>query len=280
MATFDPLLRRCLLCGSENLRMYHRDGAGIAIFRCRSCRVQFMNPQYTDAHLAEYYSRYTREEPEWDEALTYLHDSHLALLESYLPSKGKLLDVGAGKGHLLRVALRRGWSAEGYEIDAALAGKLAGKIGTRVRSGDFAAIEWRDGQFDAVAMHHVLEHVKNPEGYLRAIRRMLRDGGILFLAVPNINSLSSRMKLLMEKAGVRRKNVGKYYDTGHHLLYFTPATLKETLACFGFQPLFLRSGHRVRPRQSPIKRFLMRNVTERNLLHSTFLCVARKQPER
>ena len=238
-----------------------------------------MNPQFTDAHLAEYYSRYTREEPEWDEALTYLHDSHLALLESYLPSKGNLLDIGAGKGHLLRVALRRGWNAEGYEIDGALAGKLADKLGIRVRCGDFAGLDWRDGRFDAVAMHHVLEHVKNPADYLRAIRRMLRDDGVLFLAVPNIHSLSSRMKLLMERAGARRKNRGKYYDTGHHLVYFTPATLKKTLLRFGFQPLFLRSGHRVRPGQSPIKRFLMRNVTERNLLHSTLMCVARKQPE-
>jgi len=280
MAAFDEALRRCLLCGSEEIREYHRDDAGIAIHRCRSCGLQFMNPQYTDAHLADYYSRYTRDEPEWDEALTYLHESHLALLERHLPSKGRILDVGSGKGHLLQVAIQRGWDVQGYEVDGALARKLQDRIGVRVLSGAFVGIETGSDSFDAVTMHHVLEHVKNPADYLRAIHDMLRDGGVLFLAVPNIHSLSSRMKLLMEKAGMRRRNVGKYYDTGHHVVYFTPATLRRALVRFGFQPLLLRSGHRVRPRQSPIKRFLMRNVTERNLLHSTFVCVARKLPTR
>jgi len=126
----------------------------------------------------------------------------------------------------------------------------------------------------------VLEHVKDPARYLAAIRGMLGEDGILFLACPNIHSLSSRAKLLLEKSRVRTRNVGAYYDTGHHLWYFTPQTLKRMLSRFGFEVRSMRSAHRIRPNQSGFKRFVMWNITERNLLHSAFLCVAQKRLSR
>jgi 2-polyprenyl-3-methyl-5-hydroxy-6-metoxy-1,4-benzoquinol methylase len=277
MTVFDPPLAQCLICDSDDIHEYHRDANDVRIFRCRGCGVQFMNPQYSDRHLADYYSRYTRVEPEWDEPLAYCHNLYLKILETYVPSKGALLDVGSGRGHLLAAALQRGWNAEGYEIDGPLARELSARLGTEVKCGDFPELGWRAGQFDAVVMLHVLEHVKNPARYLRAIRTMLAENGILFLALPNIHSLSSRAKFFLEKLRLRTKNVGAYYDTGHHLWYFTPETLTHLLSGFGFDVRYTRGGHRVRPNQSKIKRFVMWNVTERNLLHSTFLCVAQKR---
>lgn len=280
MATFDPPLVHCAICGSDDIREYHRDAGDIRIFRCGGCGVQFMNPQYTSRHLADYYSRYTKAEPEWDESLGYWHSLYLKILETYVPSKGALLDIGAGKGHLLAAALRNGWDAKGYEIDCDLARELSAKLGTEVQCGDFTGLGWRNGQFDAVVMNHVLEHLKDPASYLQAIRAMLKENGILFLAVPNIHSLSSRTKFLLEKLHVRTRNIGAYYDTGHHLWYFTPGTLTRLLSGFGFDVRYMRSGHRVRPNQSRIARFFMWNVTERNLLHSTFLCIAQKRSPR
>jgi 2-polyprenyl-3-methyl-5-hydroxy-6-metoxy-1,4-benzoquinol methylase len=277
MLTFDPPFVRCLICNSDDIYEYHRDAKNIRIFRCRDCGVQFMNPQYTNQHLADYYSRYTKDEPEWDEALNYGHNFYLKILETYVPSKGALLDIGSGKGHLLAAALQRGWNAKGYEIDCTLAKELSSKLGAEIQCGDFPTLGWQDGQFDAVVMHHVLEHLKNPASYLQAIRTMLTEHGVLFLVLPNIHSLSSRVKFFLEKLHLRTKNVGAYYDTSHHLWYFTPRTLTQMLSRFGFDVHYMRSGHRVRPHQTRIKRFIMRNITEKNLLHSTFLCIAQKR---
>jgi SAM-dependent methyltransferase len=53
-------------------------------------------------------------------------------------------------------------------------------------------IAWRhpddqsDFQVDAVWSHHCLEHIPNPTGALLQWRRMLSDGGRLFLTVPEI----------------------------------------------------------------------------------------------
>lgn len=277
MATFDPPLARCLLCASDAIHEYHRDANNVAIFRCSTCGVQFMNPQYTDRHLVDYYAGYTQDEPQWNEPLAYGHNVYLQLLERYLPAKGKLLDIGAGHGHLLCAALERGWDASGYEVDDSLAASLTKKLGTEVRSGDFTTLDWPRRAFDAIVMHHVLEHLKNPPAYLRTIQDLLRGEGILFLVLPNIHSLSSLMKFLLERLHLRTRNVGAYYDTSHHLWYFTPTTLRRLLLRSGFEILYTRSGHRVRPGQTRFRRFIMRNITERNLWHSTFLCVARKR---
>ena len=40
------------------------------------------------------------------------------------------------------------------------------------------------GTFDAVVCNAVLEHVRNPGDVLQEFRRVLRDGGLLYLAVP------------------------------------------------------------------------------------------------
>ena len=96
------------------------------------------------------------------------------------------------------------------------------------------------------------------------------------VVVPNIGSLSSRVKFIMEKLGLRRKKVGSYYDTPHHMWYFSPGVMKKILPTYGFKVVSMRSGHQVRPNQSRLNRFFMRNVSERWLWKSTFLFIAEK----
>jgi SAM-dependent methyltransferase len=274
---FDPPVTRCAICGSELIAPYHRDSDGIGIYRCGGCHVQFMNPQYSDAYLREYYSRYTIEEPKWDEPLRYCHDFYCSLVERFLPKPGRLLDVGSGKGHLLTAAVSRGWTAIGYEIDPATASTIGKKIGVEVLSGDFLNLPLEPGSFDAVTIHHVLEHLKDPVPYIREAWQLIRPGGVLFVALPNIRGVASTVKFFLERIHIRRRNVGAYYDTGHHLWYFTPATLDVLLSGNGFSTIYKRSGHRVLPNQSRFSRWLMRNITERFVWKSTCIVIARKK---
>lgn len=235
-----------------------------------------MNPQYSDEYLSEYYSRYTVDEPEWDEPLLYGADFYLNLLEKYIGVKGTLLDIGAGKGHIIQAAILRGWNVSGFETDSRVAERLSTKFSIETQYGNFLKLNWRAGKFDAIILHHVLEHLKNPATYISKVYELIKDNGALMIILPNIGSFSSNIKLKLEKIGLRKKNVGAYYDTNHHLWYFTPVTLRRFLFNYGFYSCYLRSGHRVRPNQTRLRRFMMRNITERNLLHSTFLCIAKK----
>jgi hypothetical protein len=55
--------------------------------------------------------------------------------------------------------------------------------------------------------------------------------------VPNIDSVSSRYKTALGRAGLKR-NRGKHYDTFHHLFYYSPSTLPPLLERrYGFRVL-------------------------------------------
>jgi SAM-dependent methyltransferase len=272
---FDAKLKHCLACGSE--RFHHRltDFRGVDIDECE-CGMRFMNPQYSDAHLQRYYENYISDEDfhYWHDAAVYCHDWYLSLVERCGAKPGRLLDVGCGNGYLLEAGMKRGWTATGYDVDPDTTAHVAKRLGIAVHSGDFMSV---DGEYELVAMHQVLEHVKHPTEYLAKISSLLVPGGYLFVAVPNITSLSNRLKSCSEAIGLRRKRIGKYYDADHHLGYYSPPVLKEFLQRAGYDVLLVRNCHSVRPGQSRLKRLLMRNLTERLFWKSTFLVVARKR---
>ena len=141
--------------------------------------------------------------------------------------------------------------------------------------GDFISSNLGDG-YDLVTMHQVLEHLKDPNKYLNKIYSLLKKDGYFFIAVPNIKSLSNVIKYNLEKKDIRKNNIGKYYDTIHHILYFEPKTLTTLLYNHGFKVVYQRNCHSTRPNQSQIKRFMMRNLTDHLFAKSTFLIIAMK----
>jgi 2-polyprenyl-3-methyl-5-hydroxy-6-metoxy-1,4-benzoquinol methylase len=273
---FDDRMENCPVCGSDDIPDHLVDHRDITISRCRGCGFQFMNPQYSDHYLDEYYSQYLDQDDYeyWHEPLLTSHDFYLSLVEKHT-TPGKMLDFGCGYGHLMEAARKRDWSIHGYDVDPVSTQKVTDRLGIEVAHGDFFECELGEG-YDLVAMHQVLEHLKDPNRYLARIHSLMNPGGILFVAVPNIKSLSNRLKFGLEKRGLRRKNIGKYYDTSHHVLYFEPTTLAALLEKHGFQVLLRRNCLSARPGQSQFKRFLMKNLTDHLFAKSAFLILARK----
>jgi SAM-dependent methyltransferase len=91
---------------------------------------------------------------------------------------GDVLDVGCGnKPYCARVPAGR---YIGLDIDNA----FTRKVGAADVFYDGGAFPLPDASFDAVLCSQVLEHVFRPEDFLAEIRRVLRPGGRLLLAVP------------------------------------------------------------------------------------------------
>jgi SAM-dependent methyltransferase len=239
-----------------------------------------MNPQYSDAYLHDFYSNYTSDE--WTEgrleSVSYLYSFYLSLVERYAAAgKGKMLDIGCGDGLLLQAGLDRGWQAEGYDVDKETVGRVEKRIGVPIQCGDFTGLDWQDDRYDLVTMHQVLEHLKEPLAYLKIIRNILKQGGVLFIASPDINSLSNRIKQKFERMGIKKKRVGSYYDSDHHIVYLSPEVLKPVLTSLGFKVVYTRNGHSVKAGQSRLKRFIRRNISEYLWRKSCFVMIAQKQ---
>jgi SAM-dependent methyltransferase len=182
----------------------------------------FHNEFSNDAELREYYSHYYRGDNLAFSAIT--EDRFQTLLSSFEDYRqtGRVLDVGCGAGHFLKVAIDRGWSAYGTEIAGGAFEQLS-SLGVNLFCGELQAANYMDGFFDVVYCSEVLEHLLDPVALLRESYRILRAGGFLYLTTPNYNSLSRRL------LGSNWRVIGK-----EHICYFTPKTLSRALVEAGF----------------------------------------------
>lgn len=119
-----------------------------------------------------------------------------ALSRAGVALRGRVLDAGCGSGGTaLSLAEETGF-AVGLDLDARFAGtgtRLAsdkGVGGIAFVQGDGQRLPFRDGSFDVVFSHSVIEHVGSAESYLRECHRVLRAGGVLYLSTAPFLSLA------------------------------------------------------------------------------------------
>jgi ubiquinone/menaquinone biosynthesis C-methylase UbiE len=151
-----------------------------------------------------------------DEVL-FLHEA----LNS-LPSSGYVLDAGSGTGSFdhstydfITVALDRYVLPKNSPING------------RFVRGDLSYLPYKDTTFDFIVLSWVMEHVHKPRQCLREVWRVLKDNGLVYVAVPNGQSLCDRIyrTVYLEEGG----HVQKYtfysfcrlaYDEKFRLLSF------------------------------------------------------------
>lgn len=124
---------------------------------------------------------------------------------------------------MLRALLDLDHEAHGVEIAPEAASGADPRAQIRI-APELERAGYEENTFDAVIMWHVLEHLPHPEKTLAEIRRILKPGGRLILAVPNFGSLQSQ----------RTGNDWFHLDLPRHLYHFTPETLQRLLTCNGF----------------------------------------------
>jgi SAM-dependent methyltransferase len=162
---------------------------------------------------------------------------HVRMLSRGLARGSRVLDVGCGRGVLLSSLADRGFEVHGFEISAAAAAGADKRATIRIGS-ELADARYPDALFDEVIIWHVLEHLSDPRGTLIEIRRILKPGGRLIVAVPNYSSLQSRWS----------GPAWFHLDLPRHLYHFPLAGLRRLLMDTGFSPT---SEHHFSLRQNP-----------------------------
>ena len=136
-----------------------------------------------------------------------------------LPGK-RLLEIGVGSGSFLQFMVSRGFDVLGCDLSKAICKFVQHKYGIPMHCGYVSELD-DHSHFDIVVLNHVLEHVADPVGLLQDIKRRMVSGGALHIAVPNVASWGAYLP-------------GWTSYEPYHLLYFTPATLRQTVAQAGF----------------------------------------------
>ena len=99
---------------------------------------------------------------------------------------GSLLDIGCGRGQILKLLASRATRAIGVDIDAKTRQlaraelMLAGIPNCSFRKGDMYRLPFDDAEFDTIILDDVLTDATHPVRVLREARRLLKPSGRLF----------------------------------------------------------------------------------------------------
>jgi len=157
----------------------------------------------------------------------------IAALLGQPPEKIRLLDVGCSSGAFLHAAVKLGFRAEGVE-PAPKAAATAQAAGLKVHQGLLQEAGYADGQFDAITLFEVIEHLQHPQELLKECRRILRPGGILLVGTGNAGSWS------MAAMGARWEylHIAKH---GGHVSFFNLGSLASLAQQSGFSVAAVRT---------------------------------------
>jgi SAM-dependent methyltransferase len=231
-------LSSCVVCGGAPEPAFRKDG--FELVRCVTCgllmRRELPAREELDAIYAPEYFALDPDRPVQG-YVDYVADAErhretarrrLALLQRFVPARGKLLDVGAAAGFFVDEARRTGWEAEGVDVAAHMADWARRELGVPVRVG---AIADAAGPHAAVTMWDYIEHSLEPDADLRRARELLEPGGVVALSTGDRDSLVARVS-------GRRWHL---LTPRHHNFFFSAATLTRLLERTGFHVVWL--GH-------------------------------------
>ncbi len=113
---------------------------------------------------------------------------------------GALLDIGCGRGQILKLLASRANRAVGVDTDARARQlaraelMLAGVPGCSLRQGDMYRLPFDDAEFDTIILDDVLADARHPVRALNEARRLLKRGGRLFILLSIVNRTTGQLR--------------------------------------------------------------------------------------
>lgn len=231
-------ISRCLVCTSKNLEylchmcsiFLSRLRHGVAI--CRDCGHVQVDPIFTEQEYEEINHKFfTQKYLVGNQENSFNNEKKIKKLEKrltgHMDSIKDVLDVGPGEGWSLDYFHKFDCRYYAVEKVNQFAKHILEKGGMVISSSLSEGGNEYEGFFDLIVCRHVLEHVFEPEQFLKNIYKMLKQEGYLYLALPNAFQVSENKK------GYRTS-----YLRPVHISYFCPENVYRLCQKVGFEKIF------------------------------------------
>ncbi len=199
----------CPVCQTARVRQVYQveTVASYGIARCGQCGFVFASPRPTPEELDAFYGSeyFQKQQPQGTSGYSdYRNVGELNARRQWKPfleyaglgERGgrRILDVGCGTGGFLAEAKADGWSAVGVELAQFAVDIANDELQLEVYRSDIFTPRLRPASFDVITMWHVLEHLIDPLDSLTRARELLVEGGLLFVELPNWNSIGRSLR--------------------------------------------------------------------------------------
>lgn len=225
-------LMECKICKSEKILKTTVVLSGdYPLYKCLECSLKFLiiNKEISKDYWGEanqkVYSDVTV-----NSALGKKYDKYLSVLKATPPPNYRLLDVGSGIGIFLNKANSHGFEPTGIE-PSKIATEIAKK---KYPFSFFQGYLTSDGdlpkKFGVVTAWDVIEHVPDPNIFIKACSDHLVQDGVLILETPNEDALIRKVIQILAPLCFWTRDIRKniYYHT-QHLYYFSKKALEKLL---------------------------------------------------
>jgi 2-polyprenyl-3-methyl-5-hydroxy-6-metoxy-1,4-benzoquinol methylase len=199
-----------------------------SILTCKNCEGMFSCPMknpgplwYADFHkyFAADHGVVDKNDPYYKQVCANLKK----VLGKFTGKSPEYLDIGCGHGYFLAEARKMGFSVHGIDFDpnrVIFANKMLG--GNIVEQTDIDLIDGSRPAYDVVSFYGFLEHVDDPNAFMKKVNGILKMNGYIIFDVPNSE------RLLPSALGITD-------CPPHHLTKFNLRSIKCLLDLSGYR---------------------------------------------
>jgi SAM-dependent methyltransferase len=217
----------CPVCSTHAPRESGFDD--VILHRCPVCGHCF-----TDVESLDYPGEY-------DEAWEALHANwfahpNIALFEfvantiEHHKDEAAVIDIGAGRGELLRYLGERKPQLQLTGLDLALEPTVSG---VEVIRADINSFDFGERRWEVAVSLATIEHLADVQGFARRLRSMIIPGGLAIVSTNNERSIPYDVARAFHSAGYSVP-FARLYDR-HHLNHFNPKSLTVLMETNGFR---------------------------------------------
>lgn len=235
----ELIVRPCPVCASHSHELLYRQrfakfaagsiGDGYDVVACVDCGMCFASGLPPSDRFAQYYADSSKydlgaEGGTLSERDVRRYEDQAGFVAAHLDSRNTpILDVGTATGGFL-VALRGAGFTRPFGVDPSPDAVRVARdsFGLQVIVGGLSAAETWGHEFGLISYVAVLEHVLSPREQVRAVTRLLRPGGYIFVSVPDAGAFRDHAEAPFQEFSVE------------HINYFTGRSLANAMAVEGY----------------------------------------------
>lgn len=223
----------CPICSATDATLQFSVG-GFAYLRCRQCGHLWTDPLPSDEQIRDFYNGRARHSYDTAEHEA-LEAIHVERFEHYyrqferaagISLKGKrVLDIGCYMGLSMQALARLGADAHGVDLQHEAVAIANARFPGKVKCCDITSEVPFPGTFDVLVMTDVIEHLKDPRAFCRALEALSSSGTVFYITTPDAGSRLGR-------------TLGRYWPSispVHHIHHYSRRSLALLLAEHGIE---------------------------------------------